>query len=151
MSTVTWLNEYGFLSTLLIPLTIILYIFVHPLRPAFFKAMVAIGVIGTIEVISAFYTNKYPKSIQIGQNIKISSLFILIIALISHLLILVVLIDFSKYWGFNKFSLLILVVANLVIIFLPWWPYNMSKTSLLIVYNVVYLTIFGFGYLLFNN
>ena len=148
MSTVTWLNQYGDLSTLLIPLTLILYIFVQPLRPVFFKAMVAIGLIGIIELVIGLCINRYKKINKLSKSIKISPVFLWIGALIAHIIILFVLIDFSKYWQFNKFSFLLLIVANLIIIFLPWWPYIMSKPILLIVYNGIYLAIFGIGYLI---
>ena len=147
MVTVSWLNQYGYLSTILIPLTLILYVFIQPLRPVLFKHMIAVGLIGIIE--TGYFFEGYKKKHHTWWT-KGWQPATYIFCMILHVLLLLVLINFPQYWNFNKFSFVLLIIVNLIIIFLPWWPYFMSKTTVLVLYNVIYLSILGIGSLIYK-
>ena len=147
MVTVSWLNQNGYLSIILIPLTLALYTFIPSSRPVLFKHMVVVGLVSLIEVCYFFngYKNKHNSLWKKGLQPAIY-----IFSVFAHAILFVVLINFPQYWNFNKFSLILLAIVNLVVIFLPWWPYFMSKTNLLILYNVFYLTIIGIGSIIYK-
>lgn len=121
------------LSYILVPLSIILYYYILPSRPILIYHIVIIGIIGTIDTL--YKMGKYNGYITTTLSI------------IFHLVLLLVLYDFNKY-GFNIYSLLLLVLANIVIIYLPYWPYKLNKNIIMTMYNVFYLLLLTINFLI---
>tara|TARA_B100000886_G_scaffold259406_1_gene184303 strand:+ start:506 stop:928 length:423 start_codon:yes stop_codon:yes gene_type:complete len=122
------LNMNYELSYILVPLTAILYIFNKYCKFIFMYHMIAIGIIGSIDII-----------IKFG---KINSKLIDTLSLLCHILLLLVLFDFKKFGMQNNISKLLLVLANVIILFLPYWPYIIRREIMLLIYNFIYLALF---------
>ena len=136
-----FLTKHGQISNILVPIVVLLYIFYPKSKHIFFKHIVCIGCVGIIEMI---FFEKYKFSTCIGiYNNKC-------IVLLIHIALLVVLFNFKKYWSYNIYSILILILANVIIIYLPWWPYYMSRKTLIYIYNITYLSLLVSGYVLYN-
>ena len=112
------------LSYIVIPLSIILYLFIPETRPSLIYHMIIIGIIGTLDTLYKF--GKYNGYIATSLSV------------LFHLCILFVLYDYNKY-SYNLYSLLLLVLANIIIIYLPYWPYKFNKSIILSMYNIIYL------------
>jgi hypothetical protein len=124
------------LSYLLIPFVFLLYNYLPNTRKIILYHAVCIAIIGIIE---CYYS-------YIEKNIGI---VIAIISTLIHLSLLFVLVDFQKYGKINLFSLVLLLIVNLVILFLPYWPYSIKRESLLLLYNFIY-TFSYFVYILLS-
>ena len=120
------------LSYILVPLIGMLYYFVDATRPVFIYHMIIIGIVGTIDTLYKIGTyNGYITTI---------------LSIIFHLALLMVFFDFDKY-GLNIYSLLLLILANVVIIYLPYWPYKIRKNTIIIMYNVLYVLLLSIKYI----
>lgn len=115
------------LSYILVPLTAILYIFNNYCKFIFMYHMIAIGIIGSIDII-----------IKFGKN---NSKLIDTLSLLCHILLLLVLFEFKKFGIQNNISKLLLVLANLIILLLPYWPYVIGRKVMLLIYNLIYLVL----------
>jgi hypothetical protein len=117
------------LSYVLIPLSVILYVYFPIFRSYLLFHMVCVGIIGTIDSILNYLSK------NLGIIFAITSVII-------HLALLLVLINFKKYGKINSISVLLLIIANLTIFFLPFWPYNITKEHMIILYNFIYFCLY---------
>lgn len=115
------------LSYILIPLCVFIYYYFTRSRPVLIYHIAIIGFIGIVD--SVYKIEKY--------NGYVSS----IINIIIHGALFLVLYDLYKY-DFDIYSLLLLVVANMIIIYLHYWPYEMDRYTTLFMYNISYLSLF---------
>jgi hypothetical protein len=136
-NTIFKINFNFKLSYLLIPLIYFLYNYLHNTRKYILYHIVCIGIIGTIDCFYSYNEN----------NIGIGTVFI---SAIIHLLLLIVLSDFTKYGKINIISLVLLFFANLIILFLPYWPYSIKRKTTIILYNTIYIIQFIF-YIFLNK
>jgi len=121
------------LSYILVPLMAMAYYFIHATRPIFIYHMIIIGTVGTIDTLYKMGTyNGYITTV---------------LSIIFHLALLFVLCDFDKY-GYNIYSLLLLLLANLIIVYLPYWPYKINKNTILIMYNMLYISLLIINYVI---
>lgn len=118
------------LSYILVPLSILLYIYVPAMKPIFMYHMVCVAIIGTIDTLLKDKN---------GIAMKIASIIL-------HLLLLFVLYDFNTYENNNLISIFLLIVVNLIIYFLPYWPYELSKIDVVYLYNFIYFALFCLFY-----
>jgi hypothetical protein len=118
------------LSYILVPLSILLYVYIPAMKPVLMYHMVCAAIIGTIDTLLKDKN---------GIVMKIASIIL-------HLLLLLVLYDFNKYENNNLLSIALLIVANLIIIFLPYWPYELSKMDIVYLYNFIYIALFCLFY-----
>lgn len=118
------------LSYILVPLSILLYIYVPAMKPVLLYHMVCVAIIGTIDTLLKEKN---------GIAMKIASIIL-------HLLLLFVLYDFNSYENNNLISIFLLIVANLIIYLLPYWPYELSKMDIVYLYNFIYFALFCLFY-----
>lgn len=117
------------LSYILVPLSILLYIYVPAMKPVLMYHMVCVSIIGTIDTL-----------------LKDNGIAMKIASIILHLLLLFVLYDFNIYENNNLLSITLLIIANLIVIFLPYWPYELSKMDIVYLYNFIYIALFCLFY-----
>lgn len=118
------------LSYILVPLSILLYIYVPAMKPVLLYHMVCVAIIGTIDTLLKEKN---------GIAMKIASIIL-------HLLLLFVLYDFNTYENNNLISIFLLIVANLIVYLLPYWPYELSKMDIVYLYNFIYFALFCLFY-----
>jgi hypothetical protein len=117
------------LSYLLVPLSVILYIYIESFRTYLFYHMICCGLIGAIDTINYY---------RLGNT----GIVFTITSIICHLCLLFILYNFKKYGKINVVSLLLLFIANLIIIYLPFWPYSLDRKTILLLYNLIYFVLY---------
>ena len=118
------------LSYILVPLSVLLYIYVPAMKPVLLYHMVCVAIIGSIDTLVKEKN---------GIAMKIASIIL-------HLLLLFVLYDFNTYENNNLISIFLLIVANLIVYLLPYWPYELSKMDIVYLYNFIYFVLFCLFY-----
>jgi len=113
------------LSYVLIPVSVILYLYNPLFKRYLLFNIVCIGIVGAIDSIFNY----------LSGNLGIVFTFI---SILIHLSLLLVLVNFKKYGKINTISVLLLIIANLTLIFLPFWPYILTRENMLIIYNFTY-------------
>ena len=118
------------LSYILVPLSVLLYIYVPAMKPVLLYHMVCVAIIGSIDTLLKEKN---------GIAMKIASIIL-------HLLLLFVLYDFNTYENNNLISIFLLIVANVIVYLLPYWPYELSKMDIVYLYNFIYFVLFCLFY-----
>ena len=113
------------LSYLLIPVSVILYLYNPLFKSYLLFNIVCVGIVGSIDSIFNYLSG------NLGIVFAITSILI-------HLSLLLVLVNFKKYGKINNISVLLLIIANLTLIFIPYWPYILTREYMLIIYNFTY-------------
>lgn len=116
------------LSYILIPAIIILYFYYPISRPIIFYHLSCIGIIGLYDSILN-YKEK--------NNGKVITILIILI----HALPCLSLIRIKQDGYINLYSLILLLIANLIIKKLFYWPYLIERYTMLYFYNFIYFTL----------
>ena len=119
----------GGLSSLLVPLFICLYIFVEKSRNILFYPSLLVAIIGIWDLLLV------KKNMLKYKYWLIQFIFILI----THLILLLPIIQYKKYSNFNLYSLLLILLGILILKFLPWWPYHFKRNQMIFNILMVYL------------
>lgn len=127
------------LSSVLVPLLIILYLFFTKLRPYLMYSLIYVAIIGTIDT----YLLK-DKVINAGKKYGHIHYYLY---LLFHLVLLLPLLEFKKYGYPNVTSFCLFVISILIISFLPYWPYYLSREVFIYILVGTYI-VFNFAYYL---
>lgn len=132
------------LSSFLVPLGTILYLFYEKSRPYLMYGLIYIAIIGTIDTL--FLKNEIVKAgNKDGNNYGHIQYYLF---LFFHICLLFPLFEFKKYGYPNIQSFIIFIIAILVISFLPYWPYYLSREVFIYVLICTYIALTGTHYLL---
>jgi hypothetical protein len=132
----TDLNKYGALSTLLVPLTLILY-FVKNIKAPLTYGMITIGIVGIIDTILMCNASNIC-SFCPYSNLAYKPI-VCMLSIIGHLVILYPLIEFKKYGYPNIPSYLFGFILLITVIIIPWWPYQLSRKEIIIIGGITYI------------
>ena len=121
-----WSFQYE-LSYILVPLAVVLYYYFPLLRPILIYHVAIIGFIGVIDTLCKM--DDY------------NGIIITIFSIIFHVALLLVLLDYNKH-AFSIYSLVLLLLANIIIVYLPYWPYELSRNTVSIMYNFLFFVLF---------
>ena len=115
-----------YVSTYVIPLNMILYIYVANIRKLVISHMLPISIIGIIDII-------IKKRFTIIQKILV---------IIYHLLFFILLLVYkpNQYKIPELLYLVSLFIPIIVIYQLPFWKYEFSKKEMIITYCIIYIT-----------
>lgn len=115
-----------YVSTYVIPLNMILYIYVANIRKLVISHMLPISIIGIIDII-------IKKRFTIIQKLLV---------IIYHLLFFILLVVYkpNQYKIPELLYLVSLFIPIIVIYQLPFWKYEFSKKEMIITYCIIYIT-----------
>ena len=114
------------LSYILVPATAILYFYYPISRPILFHHLNCIGLIGIYDTI---------------LKKKYNSKLFTYLSILFHSLLCLSLLRMRQDGDINLYSLILLLVANLIIKNLPYWPYLIERCKLLYFYNFIYFAL----------
>ena len=128
------------LSSILVPILIILYLFFTNVRPYIMYGLVYVAIIGSIDT--------YLLREQVIKSSKVYGHIHYYLYLLFHLILLLPLLEFKKYGYPNFPSFCLFIISILIISFLPYWPYYLSREVFIYVLIGTYIGLSGVYYLL---
>ena len=142
-------NLYIFLSTFLIPIAIIVYLFFPSVRPVLLLHNLTVAFIGQVDLYFRFLKNRQPiEQVKIlGLPTDISS----VLSSLLHLLLLIIIIYRPIVpLEIPMYSHVLMGVVVLLVFGLPWWPYSITRMEMFLIYVVTYVGLFA-GSIILNN
>lgn len=128
---------YEYISFYLIPLYIIVFLFIKPIRPYLFISSITVFIIGILESVLRYFYIK---------NLKFS---LLLGSILGHSLILFFV--FSKIYNPPLASHLFLLLAIITIYLLDPWPYVIIKKYFILIYCIIYICVYFTTYIYYER
>ena len=115
----------GELSTLLVPLVVILIFYYNNFIKYFSLTLLLIGIVG---ILDSYYKSK-------KENLKM----ILYIGILFHSIGFYPLLNVKKYFEYNPIIYIIGLLMLIITYLLPYWPYSIRRTTVVVIIMSLYI------------
>ena len=141
LSKMSFNGLFQFISTLVVPLGIILYLQFDSVAPSIMLHNIAIAGIGGIDIYVRQLKNRQPQQqlelLGMPKNVTNAVCF-----LVHALLVAAVVYKPVDPLKIPLESHFLLILVTLMIFGLPWWPYSITRGEMFLAYIVMYIGTF---------
>ena len=134
-------NVFKFISTLAIPIGVILYLQFENIAPIIMLHNIIVGSIGGIDIYVRQLKNRQPAEqlVVFGLPTDITN----VLCFLAHVLLIAVIV----YRPVDPLRIpleshYLLVLVPIIIFGLPWWPYKISRMEMFLVYIAMYIGLY---------